>query len=162
MDFLQSFAAWLETTRLHPVITYPWVWPTLEAIHFIGLALLLGAIIPLDLRMLGMAKQVPLGPLHQLALPWAVTGFTLCLATGSLFIVGQATSYVGNMALYLKLGALLLTGLNVLLFYTTAISRRVEAVGPGQDAPLPAKMVAATSLFLWFSVITLGRMIGII
>ena len=160
MEFLQSFALWLESTRLHPVMTYPWVWPTLEAIHFFGLALLLGAIIPLDLRMLGMAKQLPLGPLHQLALPWAITGFALSLITGGLFIVGHATSYVGNTALYLKLGALLLTGVNVLVFYLTSF-RKAEAVGPGEDAPLPAKMVAAASLFLWFSVITLGRMIGI-
>jgi hypothetical protein len=161
MDFLQSFAFWLETTRLHPVMHYPWVWPTLEAIHFIGITLLLGPVLLLDLRMLGVAKQLPVGPLHRLV-PWALFGFVLALITGTCFIIGSATAYLGNTALYLKIPAILLAGVNALAFYVTRTYRKVQDLGPGDDAPAPAKAIAFVSLFLWFSVITLGRMIGIL
>jgi hypothetical protein len=160
MEFLQSFALWLESTKLSDAMIYPWVWPTVEVFHFVGLTLLLGTIIPLDLRMLGMAKQLPLGPLHQLVLPWAFAGFGISLTTGTLLVVGMATAYVGNMAFYLKLLAILLGGVNALVFYLT-VSREVESLGPGDDAPPLAKVIAGSSLFLWLSVITFGRSIAL-
>ncbi|HEY4580658.1 MAG TPA: DUF6644 family protein [Candidatus Acidoferrales bacterium] len=161
-DFILSFAKWLETTTLHPVMHYRGVWPTLEAFHFVGLMLLLGTVLLLDLRMLGVAKQLPLGSLHQLVLPWALAGFGVSLITGICFIIGFATDYVGNIAFYLKLGALLLLGINALIFYVTPIHREVAAVAPGEDAPAAAKMIATISVFLWFSVIALGRLIAFV
>ena len=159
-QLLLSFATWLESTRFSEAMTYRGVWPTVEAIHFLGLTLLLGTVVFLDLRMLGVAKQLPLGPLHQLVLPWALTGFGIMLITGTLLTVGMATNYVGNWAFYLKVFAMLLAGVNALAFYLT-VSREVEALGPGQDAPPLAKMIAGASMFLWFSVLTFGRFISL-
>jgi hypothetical protein len=155
-----SFAQWLESAGLRTVMHIRWMWPTLEAIHFLGLALLLGPVLMLDLRMLGVAKQFPAGPLHKFV-PWSLAGFGLALITGVSFILGRPTNYVDNIFLYLKIPALLLAGTNALLFYLTRTNQRVDLLGPGEDAPLAAKIFAGASMFLWFSVIALGRMIGI-
>ena len=159
MESLRTFAFWLESTRLSDSMIYPWVWPTVEAFHFLGLTLLLGTIMLFDLRLLGVAKRLPAGPLHQMV-PWGIAGFCISLISGTLLFVGMAVTYVDNLMFQLKLLALLLAGVNVLLFYLT-VSRKALALGPGQDAPLLAKTIAGSSLFLWFAVICFGRYIAL-
>ena len=153
---LQSIGLWLEH-YFFPLAHLRGLWPTLEAIHFVGLTLLLGSVLLLDLRMLGVAKQLPCGPVHRLTLTWAFVGFGLMAVTGFTLMAGKATAFlVDNPAFYLKMLALFLAGLNALAFYLT-VHLEVEAVGPGEDAPPLAKAIAGISLFLWFSVITFGR-----
>ena len=135
-----------------------WWWAFLMDLHFIGLALLIGTIGVLDLRMLGVAKQLPIGPLHRLV-PWAMAGFGINVVTGILAYIGMSDYYAYNVAFWLKMLAVLLLGLNAAAFYLTGIFQAVEDLGPGEDAPLPAKFIAATSLFLWFAVIAMGRYI---
>ena len=65
----------------------PWAWPLAETFHFIGLCLLVGIVGMFDLRILGIAKGLPLASLKRL-LPWGVFGFVLCLVTGALFVLG--------------------------------------------------------------------------
>jgi hypothetical protein len=151
--------AWLDSTQLSAWVVYPWVWPTLEVFHFLGLTLLMGTVVLLDLRLLGMGKGLPVAPLHQF-IPWGIAGFIVNLITGFLFFVGSPTAYVYNIAFQLKMTAILLAGMNVLVFYLI-LFRKVEALGPGDDAPLAAKCVAGTSLFLWLAVIVLGRYIAL-
>jgi hypothetical protein len=156
---LDSFSAWLKTTSLSRfVIHYPWVWPAAETLHFIGLAMLLGVIVLMDLRMLGVAKRVPFAPLHRL-LPWAIAGFVICLSTGFLFFAGDPLQYNHNVVFGFKVLFLFLAGINVFVFYATGIFHSVEALGPEDDAPRGAKIIAATSLFLWLGVVYLGRML---
>ena len=67
MATVESFAVWLKTTGLNAfVVHYSWVWPASETLHFIGLAMLLGVVGLLDLRLLGLAKRLPVAPLHHL------------------------------------------------------------------------------------------------
>jgi uncharacterized membrane protein len=133
-------------------------WAFMMDMHFIGLALLVGTIGVLDLRMLGFAKNLPIGPLHRLA-PWALVGFGINLVTGVLAFIGMPTFYTYDMAFWLKMLAIMLLGLNVAAFYLTDTFETVEALGPGEDAPPLAKFIAATSLFLCFAVIAFGRYI---
>jgi uncharacterized membrane protein len=133
-------------------------WAFMMDMHFIGLALLVGTIGILDLRMLGFAKNLPIGPLHRLA-PWALVGFGINLVTGVLAFIGMPTFYTYDMAFWLKMLAIMLLGLNVAAFYLTDTFQNVEQLGPGEDAPLLAKFIAATSLFLCFAVIAFGRYI---
>jgi hypothetical protein len=125
------------------VIHYPWVWPASETLHFIGLALLVGIVGTIDLRMLGMAKNMPFRPLHRL-LPWAIAGFGINLITGILFFAGDPFQYIHNLAFQLKLLFILLAGLNVLVFYLTTF-KPIQDLEPGEDAALRAKVVAVTS-----------------
>jgi uncharacterized membrane protein len=135
-----------------------WWWAFMMDLHFIGLALLIGTAGILNLRMLGFAKQLPVAPLHRLT-PWAMGGFGINTLTGILAFIGMPAYYTFDIAFWLKILALLLLGLNVAAFYLTDAFHSVEHLGPGEDAPPLAKFFAATSLVLWFAVITLGRYI---
>jgi hypothetical protein len=135
-----------------------WVWPILEDLHFVGLILLLGAVGVLNLRILGFLKQLPVAPLHRF-LPWGIAGFIINVITGFLFFIGMPGFYIVNIVFQLKMVTILVAGLNLLLFQCTSAFRVLEDVGPGEDAPRFAKVVAAASIFLWIAVIILGRYI---
>jgi uncharacterized membrane protein len=135
-----------------------WWWAFMMDLHFIGLVLLIGTVGIFDLRMLGFAKQIPIDPLHRLV-PFAMAGFGINLVTGVLAFTGMSEYYTYDWAFWLKMLAIMLLGLNVAAFYLTGAFESVERLGPGDDAPPLAKFIAASSLFLWFAVITLGRYI---
>ncbi|MBI2829199.1 MAG: hypothetical protein HYX77_08025 [Acidobacteria bacterium] len=144
-----------------------WAWPTCETFHFIGVCLLVGIVGIFDLRVLGMAKGLPLASLKRL-LPWGVFGFVLAAITGLVFVEGVGANLFGDNAydvlmrdvyLQLKLIFIGLAGINLLAFYLTGTSRAVDALGPGDDAPGLAKAIAGTSLFLWIGVVIFGRLI---
>ncbi len=135
-----------------------WWWAFMMDLHFIGLALLIGTVGILNLRMLGFAKPLPIAPLHRL-MPWGMAGFGVNTLTGILAFIGMPNYYAFDAAFWLKMLALLLLGLNAAAFYLTDAFRSVEHLGPGEDAPRLAKFFAATSLVLWFAVIALGRYI---
>lgn len=157
---IDSIARWLNGTSVaSAVLNISWIWPACETLHFLGMALLFGVAGLLDLRMLGFLKMLPVASLQRL-LPWAVLGFVINLVTGILFLSPAAAStYLHNLGFQLKLAFILIAGVNALLFYMTGLSVRVDAVGPGEDAPPAAKLVAATSLFLWAGVIYWGRLL---
>jgi hypothetical protein len=138
-----------------------WAWPLCESLHFIGMAMLVGVAGVIDLRLLGMAKGLPLGPLQRL-MPWAALGFAINLITGFVFIAGNPRQYIGpplSLSFAAKMLFILFAGLNVLLFYITGLKRLVDRVEAGHDAPLGAKVSAAVSLFLWIGVMYWGRML---
>ncbi|OFW06247.1 MAG: hypothetical protein A3I61_18740 [Acidobacteria bacterium RIFCSPLOWO2_02_FULL_68_18] len=142
------------------------MWPLAEVMHFVGLALLIGTVGLFDLRLLGMGKGLAVAPVRRL-LPWGVFGFVLCVASGSLFVGGLWANIavhpydvlIVNRFLQTKLIFIGLAGLNLLVFNLTGVSRAVDQIGPGEDAPPMAKAIAAASLFLWFGVIYVGRLI---
>ena len=135
-----------------------WWWAFMMDLHFIGLALLIGTVGILNLRMLGFLKQLPVAPLHRLT-PWALAGFGTNTLTGILAFIGMPNYYTFDVAFWLKMLALLLLGLNAAAFYLTDAFQSVEHLGPGEEAPPLAKFFAMSSLVLWFAVIALGRYI---
>jgi hypothetical protein len=160
---IQAFATWLHSTRLSWAVAggVPWIWPLCETLHFMGLALLMGVVAVFDLRMLGMARELPLGPLQRL-MPWAILGFTINLITGFLFFAGDPFQYIHNIAFAFKILFIVLAGVNVILFYVTGLYRKVDSVAAGHDVPAAAKITAAVSLFLWIGVMYWGRMLPFI
>jgi len=160
MAWVESFSHMLQATRLSWAVAggYPWIWPTCETLHFIGMMLLVGIVGVLDLRMLGVAPEIVPGPFERL-IPWAIGGFVVNLITGFLFFTGDPFQYIHNTVFWLKLLFIVLAGINALAFYVTGIARRVDALAPGEAAPPVAKFIAATSLILWIGVIYWGRML---
>ena len=155
---LQSFAAWLDATRISAAMTgYPWLWPVCETLHFMGLTLLIGVTGVLDLRLLGFARGLPIRTIQRL-IPWAVGGFVVNLVTGLLFFVGTPFQYLG-LTFAMKMLFIGLAGVNVLVFYATGLNERTDAVGPRGDTPSGAKAVGAISLLLWMGVLYWGRML---
>jgi hypothetical protein len=160
---MDAIAQWMLTTGLDDfVATRDWVWPVCEILHFFGMALLVGSVGLVDLRMLGVAKGVPIKALERF-IPLGVIGFFVNAATGFIFVagnpVGGPQEYLGNLAFQIKLVLIVIAGLNLLAFYVTGIARKADAVTPDGVAPTSAKVVAALSLVLWFGVIFFGRFI---
>jgi uncharacterized membrane protein len=133
-------------------------WAFMMDLHFIGLALLIGTVGILNLRVLGFEKRLTGASLHRL-MPWAMAGFGINVLTGTLAFIGMPSYYAFDVAFWLKILVVLLLGVNVAVFYLTDAFESVERLGPGEDAPRFAKFIAGSSLFLWFAVITLGRYI---
>jgi hypothetical protein len=146
--------------------TFRWVWPLSEVLHFIGLTLLIGIVGIYDLRLLGVAPQMPVAPLRQL-LPWAVLGFCLCVFTGLTFVTGlwanvqvhPVEALVWDHFLQTKLLFIALAGINLIYLYMSGTADAVDELGPGDEASAQAKSIAAASLFLWVGVIYWGRLI---
>jgi uncharacterized membrane protein len=140
------------------MIADKWWWAFLMAMHFVGLVMLVGTIGVFNLRVLGLARQIPIRALNRL-IPWGLAGLGINIITGMLAFIGMPAFYAYNLALMLKLVAVLLAMTMMALFYLTSAYRDCEALEPGADAPWHAKIIAGASLFLWFAVIVLGRYI---
>ena len=131
-----------------------WVWPALEAVHFIGMALVIGVALAVNLRVLGVAKTVPFAAFHQL-LPLGLLGFLSNVMSGVVFVITAPEQYANNWALQVKILLIMLAGVNV-LYYTLAT--QPWTLGPGDDAPVSGKVIAWATLGLWLGVVFLGRM----
>jgi hypothetical protein len=134
-----------------------WFGPVLAVLHLTGIVLLMGAVGAIDLRILGVGKGLALKPLQRL-LVVSTAGFVLSLLSGVAIYAGDPARYQ-NGPFLMKMLCLLGAGLNALLFYTTGLSRRVNPIGAGEDAPAAAKISALASLVLWFAVIFWGRIL---
>jgi hypothetical protein len=156
---IDALTRWLESTAFSAwfLDNGAWTWPMAEALHFIGLTMLIGSIGLIDLRILGVGKGIRIVDLHKLV-GFTVAGFALNLVTGSMFLTGQPDQYFLNRAFHFKLVFLTLAGLNVLLFYSTMF-RRLKQLGPHDEAPLPARLMAGLSLACWIGVICAGRLL---
>ena len=155
--FLYKFEP--DPDKFSEVITFSkWWWTFMMAAHFLGLILIVGTVGLLDIRIMGFVKQLPVAPVHRL-LPWGLAGLAVNIVTGLLAFAGRPDNYIFSIAFWLKMLALLLLGLNAAAFYLTDIFGEVESLKAGEDAPISAKLLAASSLFLWFAVITMGRYI---
>lgn len=163
-DFVNYWLSWPLVVNF--LNANSWGWTLAEILHFVGLALLIGTVGMFDLRLLGVGKGLPVEPLRRV-LPWGVLGFGLCVITGLTFVTGLKSNIPApvydvltvDIWLQLKLLFIFLAGLNLLAFYLTGMSRAVDHLGPGQDAPRLAKAIAGASLFLWIGVIYFGRLI---
>jgi|TARA_B110000116_G_C16700664_1_gene519623 hypothetical protein len=134
-----------------------WAWPAMEVMHFIGLSLLLGALLVIDLRLAGFFRKINIAATHKL-LPWAFAGFGINLTTGILFVIGDPFRYTANIGFWWKMGLLGVAGLNALWFWWK-INPVMQSWEPHADTPALAKVIAWVSLGSWFGVLILGRLI---
>ena len=135
----------------------PWTWIASETLHFVGLSLLIGVVVLIDLRVLGVMKAIPFAALERL-LPWAALGFGLNIATGMLFFISRPEFYTGNPAFYWKLMFVLLASASTLYFFFD----EGWAAKPGADVRVATKVVAASALVLWVGVMYWGSMLPFI
>jgi hypothetical protein len=153
---MTEWLVWLES--LSPVTALRGstvLYPVVNALHIIGIGLLLGTIVTVDIRIIGLwqAERWRQG-LYEL-LPLARLGFALAVASGGLLFSIRATEYIANPALQLKLVLIAIALLNVMAFHV--LWRRSDT-----DA-MPAaglRISAGLSLVLWLASIFAGRAIG--
>lgn len=144
---------WIGTT----VASSTWMFAACEALHFIGLFILVGGIAILDLRVLGMARDFPVAPIHKL-LPIAFVGFFMNLVTGTLFFLVDPVGYGSNPAFQVKMALVVLAGLNA-FWFELGYAGQVAEWGARVDAPFQAKVICGLSLIIWGGVITAGRLL---
>jgi hypothetical protein len=151
-----EFFVWLENTPIANAIrTIPWLYPTFETGHYIGLSLLVGGIMLIDLRVLGMARNLPLKSMIGL-LPFVWAGFIINVLTGSMLFIYGATNFGFNGAFQLKMAFMVFAGLNALAFDLAV--RRSGGDWVAADRPPPiVKGFATLSLVFWLCVVTTGR-----
>jgi uncharacterized membrane protein len=148
--------AWITAASVAALVTdHTWIWPAAEALHFIGLWLLFGIVLLVNLRMLGMMKSAPFSALHRL-LPWAMLGLGINLVTGMMWVIAAPEMYSTNVSFFWKMGFLMLAGAN--LIYVTTFDEP-WSVGAGEDAPFMSKAMAASAIVLWVGVMYFGRML---
>jgi hypothetical protein len=135
----------------------PWAWISSETLHFIGLSLLVGVVLLIDLRALGVLRAVPFAALERL-LPWAALGFAVNIATGMLFFVARPEFYAENPAFYWKLLFVLLASANTLYFFFD----EGWTASPGSDVRVATKVIAVSALVLWVGVMYWGSMLPFI
>lgn len=157
------FEALTALQNLEPVAALRasrWVYPLVNAAHIVGLALLFGAILPLDLRLLGAWRSVPLHLLSRVLLPVAIAGFALAATTGFLMFAVSATKYAATPVFLVKLGLIAAAVANALLLRLSPAW--ILAQVPDLESPPAArlKLAAGLSLALWLAVILCGRFIA--
>jgi hypothetical protein len=153
---LETDPPWITANQIGLILTdRTWLWPAFEALHFIGMGLIFGVVLMVNLRLLGAMKSWSFPAVHRL-LPWAALGFAVNTITGMMFMTGSPAMYADNPSFQWKLVSLVLAGLSLL--YMTAFEGPWW-VGAGQDAPARVKTVAATSIVSWIGVMYFGRML---
>src|SRR5262245_23050175 len=107
---MHEFMAWLEGSALGHAMRESGVWTyaIVNLVHILGVATLFGAILVLDLRLLGVWRNVELRSISQPIVPVAAIGFIVAVSSGVGLLATKATEYVGNPFLYIKFPAILL------------------------------------------------------
>jgi hypothetical protein len=133
------------------IASHPWLYPMLESLHIVGVALLVGNLVLLELRVWGRGAELPVMPLARLALGISVVGFCLLGATGLLMFAAAPQELLGNRFFLIKMGLVSAAGLNALAFHLRQGLQKLDATARAQTV---------LSLGLWLVVIICGRWIA--
>ena len=141
----------LGFTGIPWIASHPIAYPALEVLHITGIALLLGSLVLLELRVWGLGRELPVRPLARLALAVTVAGFCLVVCSGLLMFAGHPAEMLSNRAFLVKLGLVHLAGLNAVWFHGRNSLDRCDAIARAQTV---------LSTGLWLGAIICGRWIA--
>jgi len=156
---LLEFCEWVQYSPLLSAMrSSPWLFPLIASVHLMGLALIGGAVLMVDLRLLGFGlRRQPVSQVARDAERWLVVSLLVLLPTGILqFMCFAATKYYYLTAFWLKMAAL-----SMALVFTFAIRRKVVMSNETRMSPVRSRLLAVISLSLWSSVAIAGRLIGL-
>jgi len=137
-----------------------WAFPTFDTIHTLGIILVAGTIMLVDLRLLGLGlRSVPIAQLVARIVPWTLWGFALMFVSGGLLFSSEAVKMYHSPAFRIKVVLLALAGLNALIFHRT-VYRDVANWDPQSVAPPRARLAGLLSLAFWIAIIAAGRAIA--
>jgi hypothetical protein len=133
------------------IADHPWAYPALESVHVFGVALLVGNLLALELRVWGRAPELPVVALARLSLSIAVAGFLCAAASGLLMFASQPGDFLANRAFVIKMGLVACAGVNAALFHARDGLRKLDRWARAQTV---------LSLGLWIAVMICGRWIA--
>jgi hypothetical protein len=131
--------------------SHVWAYPALEVVHIIGIALLLGNLVLLELRVFGLGAELPVKALSRLSLGIALTGFSVVAASGLLMFASQPAELLANRAFTLKMLLLLTAGCNAAWFHGRGSLDKLDGL---------ARLQMAVSTLIWLAVVACGRWIA--
>jgi hypothetical protein len=131
--------------------SHPWLYPGLEVVHLLGVALLVGNLVAFESRVLGWGQALPLQALARLSLVLALCGFGLAALSGLMMFAAHPGEMLANRAFVLKMGLLVLAGTNAALFHARAGLQRMDRL---------ARVQTLASLGLWIGAMIAGRWIA--
>lgn len=130
---------------------HPWAYPLLEVVHIWGIALVIGNLMALEVRVWGAAANLPVLPLARLSLVLVSIGFTLAAGSGLLMLATQAEELLTNRAFLIKMLLLMLAGSNAAWFHGRQSLQKLD---------LTARLLMLLSLVLWIGILLAGRWIA--
>ncbi len=133
------------------IASVPWIYPALEVVHIVGIGLLLGSLVLVELRIWGRAAELPLVPLARFGLRLTLVGFALAAASGTTMFLSQPNELLGNAPFLVKMALLACAGVNAATFHWRGGVARADRVGRAQTL---------ASLGLWLAIIICGRSIA--
>ena len=131
--------------------SHEWAYPALEALHVLGIALLLGNLVALEMRVFGRAAAIPVQPFARLSLTIALLGFALAACTGLLMFSTRPGELLANRYFLSKMALLAAAGCNALFFHLRGSLRRLDSLARAQ-------MLLSTGI--WVAVVFCGRWIA--
>ena len=150
--------SWIETTWLGMKMREVfWLFPTMETLHFMGLCVMFGALLVIDLRVLGVARFINMQAAMKF-IPVAIYAFAVNLLTGIAFLCADPFRYFPNIGFQWKMALIFIAGLNALWFWFGE-HKELSKLADGEDADFRAKVIALLSILIWVAVIICGRMI---
>jgi hypothetical protein len=158
---IAEIAVWLEQSSLGVAIAESeWLFPTIETVHVIAIALVVGSIVALDLRLLGLSwRKRSVTEVAKDVLPLTWVCFVIAVVAGALMFVSAAQKYVADLPFELKMILLVFAGANMTIFHMFTY-RRVHAWNHRAITPRGARTAAALSLLFWISIVGCGRLVG--
>ncbi len=153
---LYAFFEWCEATAIGVAVRESiWAFPVIESVHLLGLCLLGGAVLVVDLRMLGAGlRNQSIAELAAHARPWLWASIVILIATGVPLFLSEAIKCYYNRSFWVKI-----ITLPVALLFTLFVRERV-ARDPDLETSIRSRWAASGSLLLWFVVAAAGRWIG--
>ena len=159
---LYELFVWLRASPLGVAMRSSGVWAygIVNLVHILGVSSLFGAVLMLDLRLLGVWKKVSIATVSEVAVPIATTGFCVAALAGVCMISTNATDYAGNPFLLIKFPAIALALANALVLtrQTAWRQRKTRDFSPREERRLA--WMGGISLVCWLTAISAGRMIG--
>jgi len=156
MDLLPFFQWCYDTPVGETIRNSTWMFPVIETFHLLGLGLTAGAVLIVNLRLLGVGlSRAPVAQLAAAAKPWFLGGLILMFVSGIPLFLAESIKCLYNYAFWVKMISLFLV-----LIFTFTVQRRVTESGITSDRPSVGRLTALVSLALWFGVAGGGRWIG--
>jgi hypothetical protein len=152
---LLPFFEWCEASWVGDTIRQSlWMFPVIEAVHLLGLCLLGGALLVVDLRLLGVGlRHYPVAQIARDARPWLIASLVVMLTTGTALFLSESIKCYYNQSFWVKI-----TTLPFAMAFTLTVRDRVARAADAVTAR--TRLVGATSFGLWFVVAAAGRWIG--
>lgn len=136
-----------------------WLYPAVEVVHIVGIALLVGSVLLFDLRILGLNRRIPVEHLARHLLPVAVGALILVVPSGLAMFSAHASEFIVQRTFLIKMLLLFAAGHNAVFFHL-APYRGVAGWSTDAPAPFAAKASALVSIALWIGVISCGRLLA--